>query len=340
MRASLLTSVLACTVLAVAAPAAASTPPTEPTTTTTTPESETTDESGPGSFAVQPSGPDGPGGRDYFVYTLKPGESFGDVVGISNLSDRTQTYVIYATDAFNTPNDAGFALLREDDTPTDVGTWIRLAADQYTLEPGERADIPFEISVPLDATPGDHAGAIVAQPVDLDPSDPAGGLGFDVRTRIGARIYTRVEGPITAALTIEDLQMSYDAPLNPFATAPAKVSYRVTNTGNIRISATALLDINGLFGAFEWSAPDRQLPELLPGSSLVVSETIHGVRPVGRLTAELLIESPNDGVRTGASVSQWAIPWLLVIAVVALIVVLIVLWVRRRRRRTEVAGSG
>lgn len=340
MRARLLTSLLATAVLAAAVPAAASPPPTDPTTTTTGPEAETTDDSEPGNFAVQPSGPDGPGGRDYFIYTLKPGESFGDVVGISNLSDRTQTYVIYATDAFNTPNDAGFALLREEETPTDIGTWIRLAATQYTLEPGERADIPFEIQVPLDATPGDHAGAIVAQPVDLDPSQPDDGITFDVRTRIGARIYTRVEGPITAALTIEDLQMHYDAPLNPFATSEAKVSYRVTNTGNIRLSATAKLAISGLFGAFEWSAPDRNLPELLPGSSLVVSESIHGVRPVGRLTADLLIESPNDGVRTGASVSQWAIPWLLVIAVVALIVTLIILWIRRRRRRAEAVGSG
>jgi len=44
---------------------------------------DTADSTDPGNFAVQPSGPNGPGGRDYFVYTLKVGEVYGDTVAIS-----------------------------------------------------------------------------------------------------------------------------------------------------------------------------------------------------------------------------------------------------------------
>ena len=50
------------------------------------PEPAPTEASAP-EFSVQPSGPNGPGGRDYFVYDLAPGETFGDTVAVSNLGD-------------------------------------------------------------------------------------------------------------------------------------------------------------------------------------------------------------------------------------------------------------
>lgn len=346
MRLGRITGLVALTVLGcalTASPVDGSAPPTDPgtdsSTPTTLPETDAP-ESGITDFAVQPSGPDGPGGRDYFVYTLKPGASFGDVVAISNLSDTTQTYVVYPTDAFNTLNDAGFALLREDEEPEGVGTWIRLAADQYTLEPGERVDVPFEISVPADAAPGDHAGAIVAQPIDSGPADPDPSLGLDVRLRIAARVYVRVEGPITANLTIDSLSMQYDSPISPFGSSEAKIQYTITNTGNIRLTSIANLKVSGLFGIGETSLPERVIPELLPGSSIQIAETVQGLRPLGRLTADLVVESPNDAVRTSSSVSVWAMPWLLVIAIGLLVAALIVWAIRRRRRRRRIASAG
>lgn len=333
MRLGWIAGVLVLASLVVSSAVSGSTPPPDTTGSDTVPP--VIPDSSVTNFAVQPSGPNGPGGRDYFVYTLKPGASFGDVVAISNLSDETQTYAIYATDAFNTPNDAGYALLREDEEPDDVGSWIRLGADQYTLEPGQRADVPFEITVPPEAAPGDHAGAIVAQPIELDPNDPATGLSFDVRLRIGARVYLRVEGPITASLSIDSLTMQYDTPFTPFSERDAKIQYTITNTGNVRLTSVANLKVSGLFGLGEQSLPARDIPELLPGSSIQIAETMQGVRPLIRSTATLVVESPNDAARTAASVSQWTTPWLVVI-VLALVVVALVLWLVRRRRARRV----
>ena len=238
------------TSIGIAAPAAGSPPPTDPTT-------QNADDTG--SFAVQPSGPNGPGGRDYFVYTLKTGEVFGDVVGISNLSSETKSYAIYATDALNT-SDGGFTLLKEGEKPKDVGNWVEIGATQYTLDPGQRADIPFKITVPADATPGDHVGAIVAQeiPDTVDPIDS--GIGVDLRVRIGARIYLRVDGPVTPSLSVGSFTIDYDTPASPFAEAPAKITYVVTNTGNVRLAPTAKLKISGLFGSV--SRHSRTAPSL------------------------------------------------------------------------------
>jgi hypothetical protein len=291
----------------------------------------------PASFAVQPSGPNGPGGRDYFIYTLKTGQLFGDIVSISNLSDERATFVIYATDALNT-RDGGFALLREEETPTDVGTWIRLGATQYTVDPGSRVDIPFSLEVPDDATPGDHAGAIVAQQI---PEQGAEGDGtrLDVRVRIGARVYVRVDGILSPSLTIEDFSIDYDTPANPFGTNLARVQYTVRNTGNIRLSTVAELEIEGLFGMGRKELPERQIPELLPGSSLQIAETVRDVRPLVRQTTRLEITAIAEDVDVERSIGRWTIPWLAVVIPLVLIGAYVGYRVWRKRQEQNARGD-
>jgi hypothetical protein len=307
----------------------ASAPPSAtPTTPTTTAIDETAADAG--NFAVQPSGPNGPGGRDYFIYTLKTGQLFGDTVGISNLGKSTATFAVYATDA-RTTNDGSFSLMREEEKPKDVGTWVTLGATQYTLEPGKRVDIPFKLAIPADATPGDHVGAIVAQRI-ADPNNPSTGIGLDVRVRLGARIYVRVDGPLNPSVAVESMSVRYDAPASPFSSADAHINYTLTNTGDVRLSPTATLKLSGVFGLSEPKLPDRQIPELLPGSSIQIAETVHGVKPYGRVTTELVVQQSGQPVIVRASVVQWAIPWLGVVVIGLLFVSIIGqrIWARRR----------
>jgi uncharacterized membrane protein len=221
--------------------------------------------------------------------------------------------------------------MREEDKPKDVGTWITLGATQYTLDPGKRVDIPFKVTIPSDATPGDHVGAIVAQRI-VDPNNPSSGIGLDVRVRVGARLYVRVDGPLNPSLAVESMSVRYDSPSNPFASADAHIDYTLTNTGDVRLSPTAALKLSGIFGLGERKLPDRQIPELLPGSSIRIAETLHGVKPYGRLTTDLVVQQAGQPVVVRASVVQWAIPWMGVI-VVALVFVGIIgrrIWARRR----------
>ncbi len=312
------------TSITAAAPATArpsATPPTDETATDS-----------PGSFAVQPSGEAGPGGRDFFIYTLKVGELYGDTVAISNLGTEPATFVIYATDAQNT-TDGSFSLMREEEEPTDIGTWVELGATQWTVEPGTYVNIPFSISVPDDAAAGDHVGAIVAQKID-DPDNPNDGIGLDVRVRVGARLYVRVDGPVNPSLAIDRFDVIYDAPSTPFGTRNAKILYTLTNTGDIRLAPIANLELSGLFGLGSSSLPERQIPELLPGSSIEIAETVTGVRPWVRLTADLEVRADDAAVLVTASVTHWAVPWLSIV-ILGVVVLALVVWrlVARRRKR-------
>ncbi|WP_326551734.1 WxL protein peptidoglycan domain-containing protein [Micromonospora sp. NBC_01813] len=289
-------------------------------------------------WAVQPSGPDGPTGRNYFVHDLAPGAEITDYVGISNLGDRDQTFTVYGTDGFLT-DDGAFALLPADQPATDVGTWIHFDQQEYAIPAGERLDIPFRLVVPANATPGDHTGGVIGSVAQLRTD--ANGQQINVDQRVAARIYLRVDGPVRPAISVESMSIAYDNPVNPLGDGDAVVTYQVRNTGNIRIGGTGAVLLDGPFGWNLARTDPVDLPELLPGSVFTVTERITGVPPALRLTgtvdlAPVTVDEALPPVTRTASV--WAPPWLLLAAIVALAGWLGVRRWRSRRRSAPPAS--
>lgn len=241
-----------------------------------------------GSWSVAPGGQEGPGARNFFVYTLKSGQSFQDTVTVANLTDEPLTVDLYPTDAYNTSLDGGFALLAVDEMPVDTGSWIRLATDQLTLAPRTQAEVPFEISIPRDAEPGDHAGGIVAQNVETETEIDGDGVGVEVRRRVAARVYVRVDGPLQPGLQVTRIATEHEAP-GVGGGGSATVAYEVKNTGNTRLVPTTSLAVKGLFGRSIMSFDERRLNELLPGSAVVVTERFEGLPPLEPLTASVKV---------------------------------------------------
>ena len=288
----------------------------------------------PGGWGIGPAGPGNGSQRDFFVYQLQPGQGFQDTVAISNLTDAPLTFTVVARDAFNTPGDGGFALQDTDATPEDAGGWVELPVSEYTVEPRSRAEIPFNIVVPPDAEPGDHAAGIIAT---LAPTNDPNAGEFDVRVerRIAARVYVRVEGPLRPAVAIEALELDYSTSFDSLFTGEvATVRYVVKNVGNVRMTPIASLSLKDPFGRTVATVTPRQLPELLPGSTANATVVIDDVRPPGRLTAELSVEATGEATSsTRRSTSVWAVPWPVILVLVAAIA-----WRRLRRRRAARRG--
>ncbi|AXO34986.1 WxL protein peptidoglycan domain-containing protein [Micromonospora chalcea] len=287
-------------------------------------------------WAVQPSGPGGPTGRNYFTYDLAPGDSVTDHVGVTNLGDRPLTFAVYGTDAYTT-TDGAFALLPSDRAATDVGAWIGVDRRSWTVQPGKRADIPFRLTVPRNATPGDHTGGVIA--AVAQDGVTADGQRVRLDQRIAARVYLRVAGEVRPAVTVESVRVDYDTPLNPIGRADLTVTYRIRNSGNVRVGGTGAVVVAGPAGWTLSRTSPVDLPELLPGAEFTVTERVTGVPPALRLTATVdlaptTVDTALPPVQRTASV--WALPWLLL---AALAVTGAWLYLRRRRRTTS-AGSG
>ena len=136
-----------------------------------------------------------------------------------------------ATDAFSLPGSATFTGLNEGGVSSGAGTWVTLPDTGITLGPLQGATVPFQFEVPVDAEPGDHAAVIFASdPVGIVGNDPESDINLTIRTRIGARIYVRVAGPLEPSLRVDDITVRHQRPRNPLTDGAAAVRYVVTNT--------------------------------------------------------------------------------------------------------------
>lgn len=288
-------------------------------------------------WSVQPADADGADDRARWDFDLEPGESVEDLALVNNFGDQPVTFRVYSHDAINAP-DGAFTLQPADAAPVDVGAWVGLD-EQVTIDPGASAVVPFTLTVPDDAAPGDHAGGIVAS-VTTESAD-ADGQQVLVDNRVGARIYLRVAGAIDPVLTVGDLQVDWERSWVPFSSGDVTVTYDVRNIGNIRLSGAQTLTGHGLLGLGEHTATVEELPEILPGQSVTVSAHIEDVAPLFRVTEEVAVnprppESTTadviPAVQARSAVTVWAMPWAELILLAVLVLGVVWSWWQRRRR--------
>ncbi|HEY0248180.1 MAG TPA: DUF916 domain-containing protein [Gryllotalpicola sp.] len=273
-------------------------------------------------------------GRPNFSYTLAGSTRITDGLVISNESAQAITLKVYAADGFTTSTGA-LDLKKPGQKSDDIGSWITVATESVTLAPHHATTVGFTVTVPGDASPGDHVGGVVTSLVTRDGS---GALSLD--RRLGSRVLLRVPGTVQPALKLGSVSVHYQQPANPFGGGTAVITYRVANTGNVRLAAAQEVTVSGPFGILQRSARAPNLPSILPGGSLTRSVTIHGVPPTGRLAAQLTLRPYSDGEPIAvpavtAAASVWVMPWglLIVVVVLALGVLLLVVLLRRRRRQ-------
>ncbi|TKA10062.1 WxL protein peptidoglycan domain-containing protein [Actinacidiphila oryziradicis] len=269
--------------------------------------------------------------RPFFTLEGAPGTTLKDKVSVSNLSSTPMTFKLYGADAYNTPRDGGFAVRGIDDPEKDIGTWVTLARSTLTIPARTRADIPFTVTIPENATPGDHPGAIVALDTHTDPAK--GSVAVGVRRAVGARVYLRVSGPTLSALSIENVHVSHGQPLVPGTGAStATIRYTLVNRGNVSVSPRIGLTAKGLFGRTLLDRSIKALPqELLPGQKAELTEKWADAPQFDRVTVRLT--AADDTTRT----TYTAIPWLPVGLALAALAGL-VLWLVRRRRPRRPSG--
>ncbi len=174
------------------------------------------------------------------------------------------------------------------------------------------------MTVPSNAESGDHTGGIVTS--YIAPGQDDDGQPVKLDRRLGSRVQVRVDGELRPGLSITDFQTSYDGTANPAGKGDMTVTYTVTNTGNVRMSALQTFKVAGPFGLSGKTADLNLMPELLPGNSLTMSSTLSGVWPILRNSADLEVRPvptrPGDNFpalkSAKASSGQWTIPWTLV----------------------------
>jgi hypothetical protein len=279
--------------------------------------------------------------RSRFSYQVEPGQTIQDEYLAENTGTTEQAVTVYATDAFNA-DDGSFSLLEGDATATGAGHWVTFANGtnriEVTLAPGAQQVLPFTVTTPADAGPGDHAGGII-----ISALSPSGQVTVD--RRVGIRLYVRVKGLLQPGLTISSIETSYQGSINPFA-GDATMKITLTNTGNVSLSANTVSQVRGLFGIPLSGLTDQKIPEMLPGNSRTVSLVVPGVgawvylNPHVSLAATVDEDALNAGVLpTGERSSDlFVVPWAFLILLLLVGLTWLIVRLSRKRDATRAAA--
>ncbi|MFJ6697442.1 hypothetical protein ACIQM4_15405 [Streptomyces sp. NPDC091272] len=227
------------------------------------------------------------GGRPYFYLQGAPGTVFEDKLSVTNPARAART-----------------VQLRAESGERAAGAWIVLARSEVKVPPRTRADVPFTVTVPAGATPGDHPGAVVASSAD----------GREQRTAVRLK----VSGPTLAALSVEEVRID-----------DGVIRYALVNRGNTTLSPHVAVRAQGLFGELlrreahpvgalapgrrtEHAEPWPDTPALDRAEARLTVTAQGGVREEGAATATFVTWGPALGggtlaLATGAGAVLWTV---------------------------------
>jgi hypothetical protein len=193
---------------------------------------------------------------------LNPGDTAIDVLKIENESPETLTVYPLVKNFTADAKEGGEPQFYEaDENPdgTALAKWITIDTSPITLEPKQKANLPFTINVPKDgAQPGGHYGAIL---LSTTPPEEGGKIG--IASQLGVLVLVSVTGDLREAGTIAEFGFAEKKLW--YESLPVDFFLRFENDGN-----THLTPVGNVF-VTDWTG--RQV------AVLKVNETARNVLP-------------------------------------------------------------
>lgn len=268
--------------------------------------------------------PENPKTKSWFIYELKPGKSMEDSITLVNNSEKPINVKVYPVDA-TTTSDGAFALLNETQEQTGVGSWVKMSKTLLTLEPRSATPIPFTIKVPRQTIVGDHAGGIIVQEVE-NLKEASSGIGLNIVSRVGTRIYQTVPGDKVFKMEIRDLTYKV-------VEEKLEYSFVLENLGNVILNPTGRVELKDQSGKIIETIYLNNLGSVFPGKPTQNTAKSTQTRPMfGEFSATVIVNyTPTKDVSKSISFFLFIQNWEYIIPA-GLIMFLIILFLVIRKK--------
>ena len=216
----------------------------------------------------------------YIVDHLNPGDTIERRVEVTNYSPSARTVAMYPGAAV--VDKEGF-LFGDGPAENELTEWITLDETKVRLDSESRTRVLAKITIPEDATQGEHYGVIWAQAGDR--TDEHANVYNLART--GVRVYLSIGegGEPPSNFTLDDLTAQRTKDGQPV------VSVRVRNTGQRALDLRGELKLSGGPGGLSAGPFPVEIATLAVGDDRVVELPLEAVVPDGRWTAKLTLTS-------------------------------------------------
>jgi len=289
------------------------------------------------------------GNYSWFVYENKPGTVIEDIATIRNVGTQPTSVKIYAVDASS--NEAGsFTLSSSAENQQNIGLWTDISSGTVELNPEQNIDIPFKITIPENAGPGQYTGGIVVEPSDkndglspllgslassMDNNSSSGAVS--VKTRIGTRIYLTIPGNIIEKIKLVSVSASKD--LN----GQTRFHFEIANDGNVTYEPTAHIEIYDSFGNL-YETIDQKLGTSSPNTLIKPSLKMAKSPLLGNFKSKITVSydclfKPTDmhkaPLTENREISFWVMPWELIFGTMLLFFGITAVILKKRMSRTK-----
>lgn len=166
----------------------------------------------------------------------KPGEVVSDTIELYNDESSPRTYFI-STQNFIADGETGAPNFTGNSE--GIATWIQTNSS-VTVVPKERKLVGFSITIPQDAPPGGHFGAIF---FSSSPADTSGQMM--IGGKVGALVLLTVAGDVKEDAVANAFMTQFGS---WFAHVPINFEYWFNNMGGNRIKPVGTITIKNLFG--------------------------------------------------------------------------------------------
>lgn len=193
-----------------------------------------------GGVGAKPANPreENPRTQSIFVHEIKPGDSIEDAVLVTNSSGDNKNILVYPTDA-QISSGGAFACEQKADSLDNEGSWIKLQKNEVSLDSNQSETIKFTISVPKDASPGEHNACIAIQAVEPPQKSSVSGVSLSFRSAI--RVAITVPGEFKKGLSFESLSIKTKGNL-------LLINEKLRNSGNVSLDTNLQTKLKSLIG--------------------------------------------------------------------------------------------
>jgi hypothetical protein len=280
-------------------------------------------------FAFEKTKMDLPALNDFIVEPGKteifanPGETVEKRITITNRIGKTVKFKLTTEDMVGTNDGTSpVKLLGDENGPYTIKHFIQPEISEFSLDLGEKITIPVKVSIPYDAEPRGHYGALI---VSNEPDVLSEGQAKEAEgrarliSRIGSLFFLRINGEGKEEGSLDNFKIIGPEKIF-YEKRPSGFEISFKNTGNVHLVPHGLVTIKNMLGKNVGEIPVDayfSLPDSIRYREVLWSDGIG----LGRYTANLSLYPGYGDKNQEASIAFWIIPWkILVITFVGLVI--------------------
>ena len=233
---------------------------------------------------------------------MQPGSETTVVVNLdyhSTSEDSQPVRIVASLNDWTIDRDGQVQFARANTLPNSASPWLIYSPAETTVTPGNLHAIRVTISVPKDATPGDHLSALIVEQRADNLKLNQNRRQVVIRYRMAAVFYIKVP-QLRRAGSLESLRAE-------FAENQVVVTPLLKNTGNSVVRPLASLKVTNSAGVAVAELPQKESLPLLGGAELAQRVVLETPLAPGTYTVKYRIDF-QDGSRPTEGITELVVP--------------------------------